>query len=269
MNVIKKSDIDTDSLEAASSFHHFKEKSAYKMVMENLDSFDEIYNYLADEKSKNIFLNLIKSKIFLDGSYIEDTYDENEYQYFEKDIIKLTDDEIFIDGGAYVGDTLEIFLKLVNNKYKKYIAFDADNSNLSKLIDFVNKKDIKNIKCYNYALWDKDETLYFNSNKNSSKVFESNDKGEIKIEATSIDKILGKDKATFIKMDIEGAEQRALIGAKETIKKYHPKLAICIYHNFEDYYKIPQIIKNIDSTYKFYVRHYLYKLSHEVILYAI
>jgi hypothetical protein len=52
-------------------------------------------------------------------------------------------------------------------------------------------------------------------------------------------------------MDIEGAEKEAIIGAKNIIKQNHPKLAICVYHKPEDIYQLPQLIYEIDSSYKF------------------
>jgi hypothetical protein len=68
-------------------------------------------------------------------------------------------------------------------------------------------------------------------------------------------------------MDIEGAEMPALGGAIETIRKFKPKLAISVYHRTQDLYEVPQLIKNIDSRYKFYLGHYtIYK--EETVLFA-
>ena len=58
-------------------------------------------------------------------------------------------------------------------------------------------------------------------------------------------------------MDIEGAEQDAIEGAKSTIAKYTPILAICIYHKAEDWYKVPEKVLEINSNYKIYLRHYM------------
>jgi hypothetical protein len=75
-------------------------------------------------------------------------------------------------------------------------------------------------------------------------------------------------KVDFIKLDIEGAEQDALCGAKETIKKYTPILAICIYHKAQDWYKIPQIVLDINPNYKLYLRHYMEGI-YETVMYFI
>lgn len=68
-------------------------------------------------------------------------------------------------------------------------------------------------------------------------------------------------------MDIEGSELRALMGSEETIKKYKPKLAICIYHKREDLITIPQYIKIIVPEYKLYLRAHFPYVS-ETVLYA-
>ena len=69
-------------------------------------------------------------------------------------------------------------------------------------------------------------------------------------------------------MDIEGAEKKALLGARETIKKYKPLLVVCIYHRQEDFFEIPFTIKKIiEDEYRFYIRQYRYGQS-ETVLYA-
>ncbi|MFI3174418.1 MAG: FkbM family methyltransferase [Bacillota bacterium] len=69
-------------------------------------------------------------------------------------------------------------------------------------------------------------------------------------------------------MDIEGAELVALQGGEQTIKKYKPKLAICIYHKPEDVIELFAYIKNLVPEYKFYIRHYS-NTQTETVLYAI
>ena len=61
---------------------------------------------------------------------------------------------------------------------------------------------------------------------------------------------------TFIKMDIEGSEVQAILGAQSTIARFHPKLAICVYDNVGDFYRIPRLILKIQDNYDVYIRHY-------------
>lgn len=91
--------------------------------------------------------------------------------------------------------------------------------------------------------------------------------GDSQIEVTTLDSEVGDDKVTFIKMDIEGSELNALKGARKTIMKYKPRLAICIYHKPEDIYEIPEYILSIVPEYRFWIRHYS-SYTWETVLYA-
>lgn len=101
--------------------------------------------------------------------------------------------------------------------------------------------------------------------KMSSRIRED---GEEIVNVTSLDKELGDEKVTFIKMDIEGSELPAIIGAKNIIIKNKPKLAISVYHKYEDIFEIPEIILKYNPNYKIYLRHYATSDS-ETILYAL
>lgn len=87
------------------------------------------------------------------------------------------------------------------------------------------------------------------------------------IPVRSIDDTENCHDATFIKMDIEGSEQMALLGAKKTIIRNKPKLAICIYHSDEDMIKIPLMIHEMVPEYKLWIRQHSNGIP-ETVLYA-
>lgn len=93
------------------------------------------------------------------------------------------------------------------------------------------------------------------------------DCGNIEIELDSIDNLFADIPVTFVKADVEGAEYNLLHGAKETIKKYKPKLAICCYHQVNDLTDIPLLIKELNPEYKIKLRHYTDTLT-ETVCYA-
>ena len=68
-------------------------------------------------------------------------------------------------------------------------------------------------------------------------------------------------------MDIEGAEQNALEGAKDIILRNKPKLAICLYHKPEDLWEIPLYIHSLVPEYKIYIRHHSHT-NEETVMYA-
>lgn len=222
----------------------------YDYVKENDAEFDKAYNILCDEKSKSDFIDIINFKISGKTEYLFSSMYEKEKLY--EDIIHLGDEEVIVDLGAYDGDTIREFLKATDGKYKKIIAFEPDGKNFKKLLR--KTEHLQNIERYNLGAWDKKETLFFakKGGRNSHK-----DDDGIPVNFDSVDNIV-KDKVTFLKMDIEGAEAKALDGARQTIKKYLPKLYVCAYHRNEDLWLLPRKIKELDERYNIYFRHHPY-----------
>ena len=98
-------------------------------------------------------------------------------------------------------------------------------------------------------------TLFFKEGGNAACIVSGNDEGaSYRIDVASIDETAECADATWIKMDIEGAEMDAIHGAEKTIKNNHPKLTICIYHSDEDMLRIIEYIHNLVPEYKLYVR---------------
>lgn len=191
-------------------------------------------------------------------------------QYFDLEIINqsLTDSEVFVDGGAYDGNTTACFFELLLSRgIRKGTSYlwEPDAENVKWFNKTLGDKAGFNYVPVEKGLWSCEETLYFEEKGGTDSRI--SDKGDKKILVDCIDNY--KDiKPTYIKMDIEGAEKEAIEGAKNTIKTYHPKLAICIYHKKEDIIEIPKMILDIDPGYTFYIRHYSMTAA-ETVLYAI
>lgn len=121
----------------------------------------------------------------------------------------------------------------------------------------------------NRGLWSREETLYFAGNADQgSKIIETEGQDVMTVPVAAIDDVAGGEKVTFIKMDVEGAELEALKGARKTIEKHHPRLAISIYHKPEDIWEIPAYILSLSGDYRLYIRHYQFS-KNETILYAV
>lgn len=231
----------------------------YGDVVAHTEEFQWLYDRLDDVKSKETFLSYLNQRISGDYGWVENLYDPN--HYFAEDVIKL-ENEIFIDCGAFTGDTIQGLL--AKSKPQKVFAFEPDEKNYQTLVK--NFADNDNIVCLKLGAFSKKTTLSFaGGNADASKIV---DDGTIQIEVDSIDNVLNGEKATFIKMDIEGAELEALKGAQNTIRNYHPKLAISAYHKFEDLFTLPQYIYSLDNSYKFYLCRHSH-LTHELVLYAL
>ena len=187
-------------------------------------------------------------------------------QYFEEGVMEFHDGEVFVDCGCFDFETSERLMQRC--KVRKVFAFEPDMENMEKV-----KKNIKRLNCedivelYPYGLWNESTKLYFNASGNMLSKICSDGEEEFKIEVIALDSVI-QEKVTFIKMDIEGSEMKALEGAANLIKTYKPKLAISIYHKPEDTVDIPAYIHELVPEYRFFIRHYFYSPA-ETVLYAI
>lgn len=258
--------IDLMGLGIAKDYLNFKKATPHTIIYSHLQDYKKAYSYLADDYSRKVYLNMLNSKISLSNEYLKGISDQEENQYFDKELINLNDKEVFCDCGSFNGDTLDRFIILSENKYKKYIAIEADKDIYQELNVKIQKFGYKNVETHNVACWNEKSILKFQSEQTAGHVSES---GDISIQADTLDNIVKDLKVTFIKMDIEGAEEMALYGAERIIQENKPILAISIYHRLEDYYKIPLIIKNFNEDYKLYIRHYRDMYDNETICYAI
>lgn len=220
-----------------------------------------VWNHF-EEIAKALKLQGISGERLIDAFSVKEYTDKN--QYFDKDIIHFGNEEIFVDCGCYDFETSEIFMQNCP-EYKKIICFEPDEKNRIQIQKRVRKLSAERIEVLPYGVWNKREALYFGGEGSSAMI---NSRGKEKIEARRLDDII-QEKITFIKMDVEGAEQNALEGAAETIRRYRPKLAVSIYHKPEDILEIPFYLLKLVPEYRFFLRHYSNYFATETVLYAV
>lgn len=243
----------------------FLNESLQEYVLDIVDNKNEYAKTLTlfDDEMSKIFFHYL-SDLRLDYNYKKniDNFTTSTL-YFPEDLFELKNDEIFVDGGGFIGDTTLSFIQKVKGEYEKIYIFEPCKESYDKSIE--NLKPFEKIQFFQKGISNKNEKLCFNTNINKYGCHISGNGNEI-IETIKIDSEI-KESVSLIKFDIEGCEKQGLLGAADLIKKYSPKLAICAYHRPRDLWELPQIIKNINPDYRIYVRLYGYNL--EAVIYAI
>jgi len=242
-------------------------------IQKNLTAFEKLYDELADWESKRTLQGVLNYRLTRDKKFLENIK-SNESTYLDKTILSsamlcgIADREI-IDGGAFDGDTAEFFINTIGTDKKtalKIHCYEADKTNCS-----IMEKKIEEGKymphevfLHKAALWDKNGEITFDGKGLSGHVDEN--AGE-KVCTESID-YYKYENVGLIKLDIEGAERKALKGAEETIKRCQPVLAVCAYHLQDDLLVLTDYIKSLGLGYSLKLRHYMLS-SGDTILYGI
>lgn len=225
----------------------------------------ECMDLWTDKISIELYIKNIQC--YITRKYVSNIKTELENQYFPNDISLNKGYDVFVDCGAYNGDTISDLNK-IKGKINNLIAFEPDLKNFKELKDNVEDKKDKiadNIFLFPCGVWSKTEQLRFVSEKGADSIISN--KGISVIQCVSLDDVLLNIKPTFIKMDIEGAEVEALLGAEKLIKLHKPDLAICVYHDINHLWQIPLLLNKWNLGYKFYLRSYEH-YNQETVMYA-
>ena len=243
------------------------------------DLWEEVQKSYAvlDDDSKELYLYLLKCKIRAEYPRKEDGYISAQNEYFAfSEFCKLNDEEVFVDAGCYIADTIEEYIHIKGNHFKKIYAFEPDKvsyENAKEMIKTITKEnqiDNKKIELYSYGLGKKIEVAMFErfeeTNGSGSKFLPNKLDLAQETRVVSIDDFIN-EQIHFLKVDVESYEHQVIQGAKRSIKEWKPLVAISIYHNIFDFIQMPYVIKEIRPDYKMKILQHASSWS-ETILYA-
>lgn len=235
------------------------------LFTQNKEKIQYAYECLEDEKSKDLYIEILYSLYYRRAINFE--MRPREEQYFPKDIQGVKHQKIskFLILGAYDGDLIRQIL-LNNFNIEHIYALEPDPKIFKRLKLFVDKLEISDrIDIIEKAIGLKKGRSRFKIETGLGSKISS--QGEIYVDVTTIDTLLEEgviDKTELITLDIEGQELNALRGAKKYIKMYMPDLGVCTYHKPEHLWEIPIEIRKISSSYRINLRNYTSFLTESV-----
>jgi FkbM family methyltransferase len=189
---------------------------------------------------------------------IQEIFVEPQYA-FERDgqAIGAAPGDIVVDGGGGWGETALYFADEVGPAGRVH-CFEFAPENLALIegnLD-LNPGLRERIDVVPHPLWDRaGETHQFAGVGGASSIARAADSHRGEIDTQSVDELCNGERVDFIKLDVEGAEMRALAGAEETIRRHRPKLAISVYHEEDDLFEIPMWVAGLDLGYRLYLDH--------------
>lgn len=195
------------------------------------------FDLLSDESSRQSFLAQLQLRLRADFDSIGAPVAGE--QYFP-DLFSLGADECFVDCGSYTGDTMQTFVAKTHNSFRKLIAFEADPSVMAKLQTFVADLGSRAL-LHNAVVGARNGTVRFAGDGIGGGCITAASGSEVA--CVRLDDALAREEASFIKMDIEGAELQALDGAQHIIWRDRPVLAVCAYHKPDHLWRVLASLK--------------------------
>ena len=232
---------------------------------EEFERYNQVYFSLADAESRRIFAAVLKYRLTGDFGCIPVSH----YRQYDHPLVQARAGDVACDAGVYNGNTTYKFSRTVGAAGKVF-AFEPMPKAYQDSLRRINGKE--NVVLEELGLWSREDTLYIRPAEDGvSNCRTTPDAACIPCRVVALDAYLaGKNqRCDFLKMDIEGAEYPALLGALETLRACRPKLAISIYHcPWEDFLRIPEFILGQNLGYTFHLGHHS-PYAWETILYCL
>jgi FkbM family methyltransferase len=221
----------------------------------------------ADADSEMEYRTQIRWRFLLDYEALRAPRPTSEL-YFPADLIRPRNDEVFVDCGAFTGDTIDAFVAERGGHFDQIFAVEPDPLNCAALRHRVadwsgSQRD--RVHIVPVAVGAKRGRLRFETTGTAGSSIGS---GDDTVEVAPLDEILANAAPTYMKFDVEGAERDALIGGSGTISANSPVLAVCLYHRPEDLWDLPLLVQSLRSDYRLYARRYSDE-RWETVLYAV
>lgn len=226
---------------------------SYDYYKEHEIEFEQAYDLFEEEFSKNVFQAYLNTRINDNLSYLLECF-ETPMTYFDNDVFALSNNENYVDIGAYNGDTISEFMQNTNQQYEHIYAFEPDNDLFSELEGFIEANQYQDIDIYKLGLWNSNGELFFESDLGQSDriVDSGNETNTIKV--VKLDSVLDGKKVTFIKGALSVGTLEWIEGARDILQNQKPKLVISVGLTKELLYSVPLLLHEINKEYKLYLR---------------
>jgi len=215
----------------------------------NRQKYEWLYSRFADDASRRVFEKIMRFRYFMNLECLRGFKNDIEGQYFDECVV-WGPEEVFVDGGGYDGDTSLRFAQRCAN-YKAIYYFEPAAHLMASSREKL--KDLNRVHFIQKGLYSENGILNFDVSRDICSRLSN--EGGAKIEVVRLDDEV-KEKITYIKLDLEGAEFNTLCGARAHLQADRPKLAIGAYHDQPDFWRIPEEVFRNHDAYDLYFRHY-------------
>lgn len=234
------------------------EKVAYERIEREAERFVQLCNILEDKSSVDNLLAYLNTKMTGDVFYILNAY-RGQMNFCRNDVFSMTEEEVFLDIGAYNGDTMKLFLEETNGRYKRILAVEPDEQNFLELNEYVAKMRLKNVVTRKNGAWNCCEELQFQAGKEQVSIVDTGDRlsaasGAVTIHGERLDKLFDQEEITFIKINYCKGIVEAIEGCYGILVNRHPKIALDVGYDIYKVLELSEYLASLKQDYHMFLR---------------
>jgi len=227
---------------------HMFHEGILEDLANNLSCYRELGEIVADDRSRSVLAAVIDYRLNADPEILDPIVEWDLYN--PANLLKYGVNEVYVDGGAYDGDSIRLFIKRVHNQFAKVIAFEPDPATFERLrANFACEPRVHLVKA---GLHLAKATVKFDDAGTRGSVLTAT--GSATVSVVGLDEVLKGERVTYVKLNIEGAEIDALEGGANSICRWAPKLAVAAYHAPDHLWRVPAQIRSLRADYQIYFR---------------
>lgn len=250
-------------------------------IREHKKDYEELVGSLADTHSVDCLAAFLSARICDDASYVWPLAPKERITYFDNDVLKVGSEEVYLDIGAYNGDTIEAFTDACEGRYKQIIGIEADDTNFGLLYDRVNAKKLENCCILQTGTWEEETTLFLSVDAEQTSVLNREDaekattKSEIKgreIKVVPPDKLMKEiglfEGITLYKINFYAGVLETLKGSRELLCANRPKIVLTVGFDNMALLTLPKFLRETLGGYTYYLR-YMQAMPGRLVLFAL
>ena len=233
------------------------------LIKGSREDLEEVSSYFRSESDRTLFHGLLLYRL----SACPLSFKMSDFGFYNHPCVGVESGDIVFDVGCFDGKTALFFANLGAGQVH---TFEPDAANAAASARAIGESEFSdNIVLHRFGFWSAEGTLSFSVDPLYQSQNRISGGGVDLISVRTIDSFVGETNLVpdLIKMDIEGAERAAIEGARETLVNCRPKLQISVYHEPDDLWRIPQLIRKIQPSYEFFLGHHSQNMF-ETVLYA-